>query len=320
MSQNQIEIYVRSSPLGDVGIHWRNITKPEQPTEEPTILKQRVICKDDGRQATINSLINDTKPSIILARYSNKVLLEVTGIDAAEGRSQRMGRRISEVILWIGDASSQEVEAHLRQLAACALISFWNQKHTFATTIREAVNFEGLNSFKANVQKLEQLYDDADKNLADVLLASPATETDSYHLVWSSPVTISSDDQLYALAGQISQTLLPDGEQPFVVVAELKSDNNEPRVIYRGDVWAAPPTPKPAELVLPPQEKVLTDTQKKTLKLSSLLRLSAAILVLILLILITVVIIWMTTQPQIAPTSTPTLTPTPTLVPKSKQM
>lgn len=87
MSQSQVVIYVRSSPLGDVGIHWRNISKSGHPIEEPDILKQRVIKRDDGKQVTINSLINETKPSLILAKYDGKIILEVTGLDASEARS-----------------------------------------------------------------------------------------------------------------------------------------------------------------------------------------------------------------------------------------
>jgi len=134
MSQTSIEIYVRSSPLGSKGIHWRNISKDGQPIEEPEMLKSRIILKDNGKKATINSLINDTKPSVVLARYDDKILLEVTGLEASKERSSQLGRRITEVVLWVGDASP-EVELQLRKLYACAMLSLWDKSSAFPKTI-----------------------------------------------------------------------------------------------------------------------------------------------------------------------------------------
>jgi len=265
MSQNQLEIYVRSSPLGDVGIHWRNITKPEQPKEEPDILKRRIIHKEDGKEVTVNFLINDVKPSIILARYHGKVLLEVTGINATENRSKQLGRRITEVVLWVGDASSVEAEIHLRELAACALISFWNKETTFTTTIREAVNFDGLDGFRTNLEKIEQLYVDAASVLDSFLLTSSTSVVDTGNSIWSTPETVSSDEQLIFLANQLSKNSLPDNDEPVVVIAEFKENLSEHQLVYKGNVWVASPAHKPIEQVVPlPTEKPQSELQKKT--------------------------------------------------------
>lgn len=323
MSQSQVVIYLRSSPLGDVGIHWRNISKDEQPIEEPDILKQRVIKRNDGKQqVTINSLINETKPSLILAEYHGKIILEVTGLDASEARSERMGRRISEVVLWVGDASSKEVEPKLRQLAACALLSFWSKERTFATTIRNAVYFDGLNSFKVNADEIKQLYDDADKNLDSDLSVSPSSETDSPNLVWSTLLEINSEKQLHALARQISQisqtqTLLLDGEQPVVVVAELKRNNDDQQIIYsRNAVLSHEPVDE--QTVTAPQDKLETESQKKTSILSQTTASRPAdriaIFVIILLVVTFATVVIQTTQPQI-PSPPPTLSPTPAPTP-----
>jgi hypothetical protein len=321
MNQSQVEIYVRSSPLGDVGIHWRNITKPDQPVEEPSVLKERIIYRSDGKKVTINSLINETKPSLILAKYEGKILLEVIGLEASEARSHRMGRRISEVVLWVGDASLAEVEVNLRQLAASALLSFCNKETAFATTIRDAIDFDGLDSFKVDSQQIEQLYIDASKNLDNVPSTSYLSQADSSDSIWLTPTTVDTPEHLHALANQISQTLLPSSEEPVVVVAELKRDNTEQRIFYRGNVWIAPPVPKPVEETSPRQEELEVDFQKKTPILStapaSRPTNRIVILVVILLIVVVSIILWGTTQLKSPPTPAPIITPSPTPTPNS---
>ncbi|NMF62939.1 hypothetical protein [Brasilonema octagenarum] len=338
MSYNQVEIYVRSSPLGEVGIHWRNISKPEQPKEEPVVLKQRVIARDDGKQVTINSLINDTKPSLILARYENKVLVEVTGLDAAEDRSKRMGRRISEVVLWVGDATP-EIESQLRKLAACILLSFWEKESTFLSKIRSAIDFDGLNDFKANAQQIQQLYTDAGTHLDDFLSKISPSVVELGESVWLTPKTIDIESQLYTLVKQISQTSFGETEQPVVVVAEFKKEGDTPplrvsvgaasgigeglsvkppaypqQIVYKGNVWKAPETktekktPVPSPEAVPSAQPILP--QKAVPRRTT--RIVIVGMILLILILLTT---WVIAQPKILP-PTPTLTPTP--IPKHK--
>ncbi|MBP5976768.1 hypothetical protein HW132_29590 [Brasilonema sp. CT11] len=322
MSYAQVEIYVRSSPLGEVGIHWRNISKPEQPKEEPVVLKQRVIARDDGKQVTINSLINDTKPSLILARYENKVLVEVTGLDAAENRSKRMGRRISEVVLWVGDATP-EVESQLRKLAACILLSFWEKESTFLSKIRSAIDFDGLNDFKANAQQIQQLYTDAATHLDDFLSKISPSVVELGESVWLTPKTIDIESQLYTLVKQISQTSFGETEQPVVVVAEFKKEGDtqsvkppadRQQIVYKGNVWKAPETktekktPVPSPEAVPSAQPILP--QKAVPRRTT--RIVIVGMILLILILLTT---WVIAQPKILP-PTPTLTPT--TIPKHK--
>lgn len=319
MSDIQVEIYVRSSPLGEVGIHWRNISKLEQPNEEPVVLKERVIVRNDGKQVTINSLINDTKPSLILAQYKNKVLLELTGLDAAEVRSKSMGRKISEIVLWIGDVSPK-VECQLRKLAACALLSFWQKESNLLTTIRDSIDFDGLNSFKVDIQQIEQLYTDADTHL-DLLLSEVSSRViDTSKSVWLTPKTIDIESQLYDLINQISQTPLPDTEQPVVVVAEFKKEGGHRRIVYRGNVWNAPETKaqkkttEPSLKTVPPTEPSIppqTPTSPSRLTIATLM-LGLGILIVVILIAI-----WIIVQCKI-PTPVPTSTPTPAPILKEK--
>ncbi|BAY96115.1 hypothetical protein NIES37_00410 [Tolypothrix tenuis PCC 7101] len=317
MSNSQVEIYVRSSPLGEeVGIHWRNISKAEKPNEEPVVLKQRVVARDDGKLVTINALITDTKPSLILARYENKVLLELTGLDAAEHRLKRVNRRISEIVLWVGD-ETPEVEIQLRKLAACALLSFWQKDSTFLTTIRSAIDFDGLNSFKVNAQQIEQLYTDAGTNLNRLLSEVAANNINTSESIWLTPKTIDIESQLYDLVNQISQTSLPNTEQPVVVVAEFKKEEIGDRqwIIYKGNVWQekktpvstpdpVPPLPPPLPPLPPPPPPSLT---------------SLIVIVRIILILILIAILVLA-QPQkaLTPVITPIPSPTPTTIPNKK--
>lgn len=253
MSQNSIEIYVRSSPLGPVGIHWRNVSKDGQPMEEPEILKSRIITRDNGKKATINSLINDTKPSIVFARYENKILLEVTGLEASEKRSSQLGRRITEVVLWVGDASA-EVEAQLRKLAACAMLGIRDKDSTFLKVIRNAIRFENLDDFRVDQGVIGQLPANPEAYV-EFSLSSPLERSDLS--VWSSPDVITKNEHLQSLAQQISQTSLPDTDKPVVVVAEFKDECLE----YKGNIWKAPI--QPMEVIASVPEEI--EPEKKTL-------------------------------------------------------
>ncbi|MEO1373517.1 MAG: hypothetical protein AAFW70_04155 [Cyanobacteria bacterium J06635_10] len=337
MNDNQVEIYVRSSPLGEVGIHWRNISKPEQPMEEPVVLKQRVINRDDGQKVTINSLINDTKPSLILARYENKVLLELAGLDATEARSQKMGRRISEIVLWVGD-DSPEVESKLRKLAACALLSFWEKESTFLTTIRNSIDFDGLNDFKVDAEQIEQLYDNADKHLNDLFPEVYSSDINTPDLVWSTPKTIDiQSPEFKVLVKGIRQTSLPETEQPVeavVVVAQLKKEGDKPKghalrdrqlLDYKGNVWKAEPVTVKSpqqETVPPPQQETVDPESVSNAKKNYNLMVLFIILLIAILTLIILTLIYInqptpTPKPTTTPTPNPTQTPTPTATPTS---
>jgi len=237
MSQKSIEIYVRSSPLGSDGIHWRNISKDGQPVEEPEVLKSRIVTKDNGKKATINSLISDTKPSIVLAQYDGRILLEVTGLEASKERSLQLGRRITEVVLWVGD-DSEEVELQLRNLAAGAILSIRDEDSAFLKLIRDAIQFDNLNGFRVDQDAIAQLSAPPEA-CAELSPLSPL-EQDNF-TVWKSPRAIVSNEDLQFLAQQIRQNFLPKTEQPVVVIAEIKISKNQDECLeYRGNIWKEP--------------------------------------------------------------------------------
>ncbi len=295
---SQVEIYVRSSSLGQqVGIHWRNISKPEQPKEEPVALEKQVIARDDGQMVTVNAIINDTKPSLILARYENKVLLEVTGLDATEDRSKNMGRKISEVVLWVGDAS-EDIEEQLRKLAACALLSFWEKESTFITTIRSAIDFDGNDSFRANAQQIKQLYDDAAENLDRLLSKVSFSEIDSSEPVWlTQKKKIDIESQLYSLVKKISQTALPEGDEPVVVVAEFKKEGDKQWIVYKGNVWEKKTQSEPQPTLQPEPQPTLQPESQPPLQPDFLLKIYLGALVVLRVVILTILIIILTPTP-----------------------
>lgn len=238
MISNDVEIYVRSSPLGGVGIHWRNITKPDQPREDPSILKKKVINKPE-RTATVNSLINETKPAIVLARYDKKILLEVVGLEADKQRSAQLGRRISEILLWVGDAN-KEVETHLKNLAVCTLFGIWNSESDFLQTIRKSIHFDGQDAFKADLNQFRKVYVDAAQELDILQKGIRALDADFSPSVWSTSRNIVSEEGLISLLNQIKSTPLPESQDPIVIIAELKGEPALPQLFFKGNVWEAP--------------------------------------------------------------------------------
>lgn len=137
-----IEVYIKSSALGESGIHWRKVSEPQQYEEIPDILRKRVIPKKTGGLGTVNYLVNETKLTCVLVRYDEKLLLEVTGIESLE-RSNRLGRRVLNSVVWVVD-ENDDSEKILRELAARALMSFWGRYPEFIKTISSAVEFDGL--------------------------------------------------------------------------------------------------------------------------------------------------------------------------------
>jgi hypothetical protein len=257
MNQNSIEIYVRSSPLGSNGIHWRKISEVGQPIEEPQVLKSRVVTKSNGKPGTINSLINDIKPSIILARYEGKILLEVTGLEASKERSAQLGRRITDVVLWVGDAS-EEVELQLRQLAALAILSIRDEDSHFLKVIRDAIQFEDLNDFRVDQAAIAGLSTQPEAS-SEISSLSIPDQSDASS--WLSSEEITSNEHLHTLAQKIKRVSLPgaDEKPTIVVVAEVKGEYLD----YKGDVWKEEAPQQQEVAIVRESEKF--DDEKKTL-------------------------------------------------------
>ncbi|MEW6494694.1 MAG: hypothetical protein AB1589_19585 [Cyanobacteriota bacterium] len=230
-----LEIYVKSSALGESGIHWRKVSDPQQCEEIPDILRKRIIPKKTGGLGTINYLVNETKLSCVLVRYDEKLLLEVTGIESPE-RSDRLGRKVLNSVVWIVD-NNPEKEPILRKLTARALMSFWGKYPDFINTISSAVKFDGLEGFKAGFDILKELAANGDEKLKLLGLEIEESESDNQEAIWEAQQRpINSDAQIESLAKQLATSPLPEGKD-LVVIAEMLPEGG---ILYKGIVWPEP--------------------------------------------------------------------------------
>lgn len=262
MTTNQIEIYVRSSPLGKVGIHWRKASEylqSSQRTETPDILMEEVVPDDDSK-LSVNSVINTVKPCLILAKYNGKVFLEVTGIDATPDRSEKLGRRISEVVLWVGDVNP-ETEAKLRKLAYCALLGLWNPESDFRRDISSSIEFDGLNDYKVKAYVLKDMYERSEK-YCELEGDNPSSHN------YLEPKEFKTDQEVRQLATQLRDASF-DGMETAVVIAEIKQTESERWLNHRGNVAKQPEVTPVIPPIVPVNNPVITspgDVTGKKLK------------------------------------------------------
>ncbi len=236
MTTDQIEIYVRSSPLGRIGIHWRKVGedfRSSQRTETPDILMEEVVPDDDSK-LSVNSVINTVKPCLILAKYNGKVFLEVTGIDATPDRSEKLGRRISEVVLWVGD-DNKETEVKLRKLAYCALLGLWKPESKFRTAISSSIEFDGLNDYKVKADDLNKIYEDPENYTENLELEDSSHPNQNY----LERNKFKTDKEVVQIATQLRKDSF-DGMETAVVISEIKQTESERWLNHKGNVAKQP--------------------------------------------------------------------------------
>jgi hypothetical protein len=253
---NELEIYVKSSALGQSGIHWRKISTPQQYEEIPDILRKRIVDKKTGGLGTINYLVNETKLSCVLVRCDGKLLLEVTGIESPE-RSDRLGRKVLNSVVWVVDDKSDN-EQILRELAARVLMSFWGKYPEFINIVSSAVEFDGLEGFKGDFESLKELAANGDKEIKEI----KSSKSNSQEAIWEAQQRrINSNDQIESLAKQLATSPLPEGKD-LVVVAEMLAEGV---ILYKGIVWEKTVSnemlsPSPISAQLPPTPQPLVDS------------------------------------------------------------
>ena len=162
----ELEVYVRSYALGNTGIHWRKIENIQSISESPNMLKERLVKKKTGDSGTIGYLINYQNPSLVLMRYSQQLLFMVGGIESVKKQTNKFGSTIEtevyNAVVWVvnpdeSETFSPENELRLRHLAARSLLSFVGKDPEFINTINEAIDFEGLEEFKVDLDKIDQI-------------------------------------------------------------------------------------------------------------------------------------------------------------------
>ncbi|MEH2461379.1 hypothetical protein [Nostoc sp.] len=256
---NNFEIYVKTSALGQTGIHWRSIESEErQPVEVPSLIKLQVIGEENGQIAIVNDLIDEVKPSLLLLRDNKKkkLLLEITGIESPQ-RSIRMGRKVFNSMVWIAD-DIEENEVVLRKIAYSAMQNILEKDFSLKEMIEKSVEFYGLEEFRVNLKEVNEYIEHIE--LVD---SHQFSELESYQQY---QIESKSSERLEKLAEEFRNYPLPkewvnwDGETKNDGVLIVVTENLEKRtILHKAGVWRGFATN-----VEEPAKVVVESTEKKT--------------------------------------------------------
>jgi hypothetical protein len=229
---NNFEIYIKTSALGKTGIHWRKVEGEDyQPVEVPNLIKRQVL-EENGNIFIVNDLLDEIKPSLIIFRdnQENKLLLEVTGIESAH-RSNKLGRKVLNSIVWIGD-DNEENENILRKLAYSAIQNILQKDCSFSQMIEKSINFYEIEEFRANLKYINNFVDSLEA------IQSQVYANNSYQIQNKSP------ECLDKLAEELRNYCLPkqwigwDREQKSDGALVVVTESLEKRdILYKADVW-----------------------------------------------------------------------------------
>ncbi|CAD5934377.1 hypothetical protein NO976_01554 [Planktothrix agardhii] len=229
----ELEVYVRSYALGKTGIHWRKVENTQSILGSPDILEKRLVEKQKGGSGTIEYLINYQNLSLVLMRYSQQLLFMVAGIESVKKQTNKFGSTIEtevyNAVAWVvnpdeSNIISDDKELMLRHLAARSLLSFVGKEdQEFINTINEAIDFEGLEEFKVDLDKIDQL---TDKNSADklkqLLSNLDKAEGDQQIWVWDEKVEKTIKEQeIISLADKIINTELPKDGNLAILISKV---------------------------------------------------------------------------------------------------
>ena len=230
----ELEVYVRSSPLGKTDFHWRKIENGESILGYPQILEQRIIPKKTGGLGTIEYRINYQKLSFVLMRHSQQLLFLVGGIEAPEERSNQLGSTIYNAVAWVvnpdeSNSISPKNKLMLRHLAARTLLSFAGKDPEFINTINEAINFNGLEEFSVDFNIIHQLPENLDNKLKQLLLNLDKAELDNAEdaqQIWDKKDEILDNEQeIISLADKIIKTGLSKGDDLAILISKVDEKN-----------------------------------------------------------------------------------------------
>ncbi|MHC5938901.1 hypothetical protein [Nostoc sp.] len=254
---NNFEIYVKTSALGQTGIHWRSIKSEEhQPVEVPGLILRQVIGEENGQRAIVNDLINEVKPSLLILRDKEKLLLEITGIESPQ-RSIRLGRKVFNSILWIAD-DIEENEVVLRKIAYSAIQNILQKDFSLSKMIEKSVEFYGLEEFRVNLKEVNEYIE----HIEPVYSNKFSDNIESYQQY---QIEYKSSESLEKLAEELRNYPLPkesvnwDGETKNDSVLIVVTENLEKRtILHKAGVWRgfATNVEEPAKVVVElPQKK-----------------------------------------------------------------
>jgi hypothetical protein len=332
---NNFEIYVKTSALGKTGIHWRKIESQEhQPIAKPSLIQYQVIKGENNQVAIVNDLIDEVKPSLLIFRDQerNQLLLEVTGIESPQ-RSEKLGRKVLNAIVWIAD-DSEENEKILRKIGYSAIQNILGQDLAFSRMIEESINFFELEEFRVDLDRIQQFIEKLE------FIDYP--KLDSVEVENKSKIEFKSTDNLDNLATEILNNPFPkhwtswDEDTKTDGVLVVVTENLEKRnILHKAGVWRGfasnlekPQIGQKKTPILPYTESPILPAIKKP-PIISPRKPRVQILILLLLTTTITILIFISIQyliqpqqisplqiqeqkilqPQVKPTSTPTQTP-----------
>jgi hypothetical protein len=300
------ELFVKTSASGQTGIHWRKIvSNKNQPEETPSIVKQKVIQKENGRFFIVNDLIDEYRPSLLIYRGKEgdekKLLVEVFGIESPN-RSSQMRRKVLNAIAWIFD-DNDENEKLVRKIAYTILQGILNQDAAIANLIENGISFYLKEEFRVEQKQVEEFIDQVKLlNVSDELMSNGIE-----------PIKIEnrSNKNLENLAEELKKYRLPKKDGVLVVVTE---DLEIKTILHEANVWRgfANKVEEPLKPIEPPidpidpiedietQEKKQEETtEKKTPMLPNRTIPILTILALLLIVSILLMILWLKHQKEI---------------------
>lgn len=234
---SSFKIYVKTSALGKTGIHWRKVESEEyQPVEVPSLIKCQVISDENGQVVIVNDLIDEVKPSLIILRDNKekKLLLEVTGIESPN-RSNKLGRKVLNSVVWIAD-DLEDNEEVLRKIAYSAISSILNTDLSFCKMIEESIDFFEVEEFRVNLNKINKFTQQGER-----IFSSDNSHIESYQEYY---IGNRSNSSLEKLAEEIQNHSLPkywtswDGQTKTDGVLVVVTENLENRnILHKAGVW-----------------------------------------------------------------------------------
>ncbi|MDD1415588.1 hypothetical protein MEN41_13400 [Dolichospermum sp. ST_con] len=315
------DLYVKTSAKGKTGIHWRHIQSPEnQPlVDTPDLINVKVWETESQQRFFVNDLIDEYKPSLLIFRKDGKLLLEVSGIESAK-RSEELGRRVLNLIVWTFDDTSEN-EQIVRMIADSAIQSFLNQDARFNHMIETAISFHQLEEFKVDMELINQFIENLKTDYQQIFL-------DNAEIKYKYLIETKSDQYLDELSAELRKSHLPkkwdsyNGEKKdgvLVVVTDYLSNNT---ILHNVAVWRgfANNVQEPVKIKIPkiePQKKTETqpleiqETQERKNHKNPLpLLLIVGIIVILIIVLVVVNMKQLKIQPQkIEATPQETVTP-----------
>ena len=228
------DIYVKTSAMGQTGIHWRHIIdEKNQPVESPELVHHKLLEDNNGHPVIVNDLLDEVKPSVLIYRTNGKILLEVAGIESPE-RSVRMGRKVLNLIVW-ETKNNEENEKTIRKIAYSAIQDILQLDLSFSDMIKDSIDFYEREEFRVNLQKVN-IYVDGLKDIA----SEQNFDLENYS------IKIKSDQELKQLAQQIKNHSFPkqwtgwnnEGDAKSDGVLVVITESLEQRdIFYQAGVW-----------------------------------------------------------------------------------